>query len=129
MRGSGRASRRRTSSPPRGPRPRRDRDAAGGRSSTAELPGVDPASIDLSVTGNVLTLRGEKRPGEIPEGSRPVRERVFGPFHRQVILPGEVNFEGVQAEARDGVLQGPAPEAGRGPAADDPVQPERDADR
>jgi HSP20 family protein len=70
-----------------------------------ELPGVDPASIDLSVTGNVLSLRGEKRFGEIPEGSGSVRERQFGPFHRQVSLPGEVNFEGVQAESRNGVLK------------------------
>ena len=71
----------------------------------AELPGVDPSSIDLSVTGNVLSLRGEKLGGEIPEGSGAVRERIFGPFHRQISLPGEVNFEGVQAEARDGVLK------------------------
>jgi HSP20 family protein len=71
----------------------------------AELPGVDPATIDLSVTGNVLSLRGEKKSPEIPEGSGSVRERVFGCFHRQVSLPGEVNFEGVQAEARDGVLR------------------------
>jgi HSP20 family protein len=71
----------------------------------AELPGVDPATIDLSVTGNVLSLRGEKQSAEIPEGSGTLRERVFGTFHRQVNLPGEVNFDGVQAEARDGVLK------------------------
>jgi HSP20 family protein len=71
----------------------------------AELPGVEPSSIDLSVTGNVLSLRGEKRGSEIPEGSGAVRERVYGAFHRQIGLPGEVNFEGVQAEARDGVLK------------------------
>jgi len=71
----------------------------------AELPGVDPSSIDLSVTGNVLSLRGEKRANDLPEGSGGVRERLFGPFHRQISLPVEVNFEGVQAEARDGVLK------------------------
>jgi HSP20 family protein len=71
----------------------------------AELPGVDPSSIDLSVTGNVLSLRGEKRAGDIPEGAGPLRERQFGAFHRQVSLPGEVIFEGVQAEAHDGVLK------------------------
>jgi HSP20 family protein len=70
-----------------------------------ELPGVDPASIDLSVTGNVLSLRGEKRGSDIAEGSAVTRERTFGSFHRQVNLPGEVIFEGVQAEARDGVLK------------------------
>jgi HSP20 family protein len=71
----------------------------------AELPGVDPATIDLSVTGNVLSLRGEKKPSELPEESARVRERVFGSFHREINLPGEVIFEGVQAEARDGVLK------------------------
>jgi HSP20 family protein len=70
-----------------------------------ELPGVEPSSIDLSVTGNVLSIRGEKRTTEIADGTGSVRERVFGPFHRQVSLPGEVNFEGVQAEARNGVLK------------------------
>jgi HSP20 family protein len=70
-----------------------------------ELPGVDPSSIDLSVTGNVLSIRGEKRGSDIADGSGTVRERVFGPFHRQVSLPGEVKFEGVQAEARDGLLK------------------------
>jgi len=71
----------------------------------AELPGFDPATIDLSVTGNVLSLRGQKPAGDFPEGSGTVRERVFGTFHRQVSLPGEVNFEDVQAEAHDGVLK------------------------
>jgi HSP20 family protein len=70
-----------------------------------ELPGVDPASIDLSVTGSVLSLRGEKHDSPVAEGSAAVRERVFGSFHRQVSLPGEVNFDGVQAEARDGILR------------------------
>jgi HSP20 family protein len=70
-----------------------------------ELPGVDPASIDLSVTGNVLSLRGEKRVSEVPDGTCSTQERQFGAFHRQVSLPGEVNFEGVQAEARHGVLK------------------------
>jgi len=70
-----------------------------------ELPGVDPASIDLSVTGNVLSLRGVKSAAALPEGHGPVRERRFGAFHRQVALTNEVNFEAVQAEARHGVLQ------------------------
>ncbi|MFO0907130.1 MAG: Hsp20/alpha crystallin family protein [Isosphaeraceae bacterium] len=71
---------------------------------SAEVPGVDPATIDLSVTGNVLTLRGTKPAGENePLGG--LRERTFGPFHRQVVLNGEVDFDAVQAEARNGVLQ------------------------
>jgi HSP20 family protein len=71
---------------------------------SAELPGVDPSSIDLSVTGNVLTLRGVKPSASDVEPTGPLRERQFGAFHRQVILSGEVNFDAAQAESRNGVL-------------------------
>ena len=72
---------------------------------SAEVPGVDPGSIDLSLTGHILTLRGIKpaEDGQEPTGS--LLERRFGPFHRQVVLPGEVNFEATLAEARHGVLR------------------------
>jgi len=90
---------------------------------TAELPGVDPASIDLSVTGNVLTLRGEKRAGEPAEGTGSVRERQFGAFHRQVSLPGEVNFDSVQADARDGVLKIRLPKQEEARRRKIPIQP------
>jgi len=53
----------------------------------------------------VLTLRGIKPADETPESSGLLRERRFGPFHRQVALSGEVNFDAVQAEARNGVLK------------------------
>jgi HSP20 family protein len=89
----------------------------------AELPGVDPASIDLSVTGNILSLRGEKRIGEIPEGAGSIRERQFGPFHRQINLPGEVNFDGVQAESRDGVLKVRLPKHEEARRRKIPIQP------
>jgi HSP20 family protein len=72
---------------------------------TVEVPGVEPSSIDLSVTGNVLTMRGVKPADESASTSGLLRERRFGPFHRQVALSGAVNFEAVHAEARNGVLQ------------------------
>jgi HSP20 family protein len=71
----------------------------------AEVPGVDPASIDLAVTGNVLTLRGIKEPRDLPEPLLQVRERHFGAFHRQIRLPNEVDFEKAEAEANQGVLR------------------------
>jgi HSP20 family protein len=73
----------------------------------ADLPGVDPATIDLSVTGNVLSLRGT-RPTDGPaetQGQSALRERPSGSFHRQVVLSNEVNFDAVQADARNGVLR------------------------
>lgn len=72
---------------------------------TAEVPGVDPKSIDLSVTGNVLSLRGVKPADEGTEPAGILRERRFGPFHRHVALTGEVNLDDAQAEARNGVLK------------------------
>jgi len=71
----------------------------------ADLPGVDPASVDLAVTGRVLTLRGDKPPAESGEVRGHTLERLFGPFHRQIALPCEVDIDGIQAEARDGVLK------------------------
>ena len=70
----------------------------------AEVPGVDPATIDLAVTGNVLTLRGVKQPGDLPEPLLQGRERLFGAFHRQVTLSSEVDFDKAGADASQGVL-------------------------
>ena len=72
---------------------------------TAEVPGVDPSSIDLSVTGNILTLRGVKPAEESAEPSGLMRERRFGPFHRDVVLNGVVDLDAAKAEARNGVLK------------------------
>jgi HSP20 family protein len=70
----------------------------------AEIPGVDPAKVELSITGNLLVLRGAKEDGGLPESQLQVRERRFGAFHRQIVLSNEVDFEATQADARNGVL-------------------------
>ena len=72
---------------------------------TAEVPGVDPGSIDLSLVGNTLNIRGFKPAEEGHDTTSAVLERRFGPFFRQVVLPSEVNFEATWAEARLGVLK------------------------
>ena len=58
---------------------------------TAELPGVEPADIDIQVKDNVLTLSGERKLPDLPEGATwHRRERAFGRFTRepQAFLPG-----------------------------------------
>jgi len=70
-----------------------------------EVPGVDPASIDLAVTGNVLSIRGAKEPGDLPEPALQVRERLFGAFHRQITLSSQVDFDKAEADASQGVLR------------------------
>jgi HSP20 family protein len=72
---------------------------------TAELPGVEPGDIDISVEGRELTLRGEKKEEKQDEGKgyRYV-ERQFGSFERRVQLPASIDSEKVDATFKNGVL-------------------------
>ncbi len=79
---------------------------------TAELPGADPASLDVAVVGTSLTLRG-RRP-EDPGSENVVyhrRERGAGEFSRTVELPFRVENEKVQAAFNNGVLRITLPRA------------------
>jgi HSP20 family protein len=69
-----------------------------------DLPGVDPAAIELSLTGTVLTLRGQKATAGAPPDQGRVVERPDGPFLRRINLPAAVVADAVQAEAHLGVL-------------------------
>src|SRR5262245_38457206 len=71
----------------------------------AELPGVDPAKVNVNVEGDMLSLRGERTltaPDE--EGAFHRRERSEGRFRRVVRLPARVATADIRAEYRDGVL-------------------------
>ena len=70
-----------------------------------DLPGVDPASIDVDIDDRTLTIRAERRP-ETVEGDQKwlVRERPSGTFARQLTLGYGVALDKIQAEYRDGVL-------------------------
>ncbi|WP_372611582.1 Hsp20/alpha crystallin family protein [Aquicoccus sp.] len=73
---------------------------------TAELPGIEPADIDISVKGNVLTLSGERKAPEVPEGARWHRnERGYGKFSRTVRLPFAASDDTVEARVANGVLR------------------------
>ena len=85
----------------------------------AEIPGVDPTKIELSINGNLLILRGVKEIGELPEARlQGFRERRFGTFLRQVMVSGDVDFDAAQADAKNGVLTVRITKAPGGPAAD-----------
>jgi HSP20 family protein len=72
---------------------------------TAELPGVDPDEIDISVQNDTLTLRGARAPDEVPEGGTyHRRERGSGSFTRSLQLPFPVEAEKVVASYEKGVL-------------------------
>ncbi|SES67449.1 Hsp20/alpha crystallin family protein [Oceanicella actignis] len=73
---------------------------------TAELPGVEPGDIEITVKDNVLTLRGERKAPEAAEGAVwRLRERGFGQFARAIRLPFRADPDKVEARFKDGVLR------------------------
>jgi HSP20 family protein len=73
---------------------------------TAELPGVDPAALEISAVRDQLTIRGEL-PGYEEEEGRTWhrRERRTGSFSRTIQLPYAIDADSVGAACRDGVLR------------------------
>ncbi len=72
----------------------------------AELPGVKPEDVRISMENTVLTIRGEKRLERREEnGDRAHRfERSYGMFERSFTVPGTVDAEHIEAKYEQGVL-------------------------
>jgi HSP20 family protein len=72
----------------------------------AEIPGVEPDKLDITVTGDTLTLRGER---DVAEGGETCcyhrRERSAGEFKRAFTLPEQVDSSKVVAQTINGVLE------------------------
>lgn len=78
----------------------------------AELQGVDPKEVDISLTGDLLTIKGEKKSEKEEKGKNFHRiERSYGSFSRSVRLPCEVREDEVKAEYKNGVLDLRLPKA------------------
>ena len=72
----------------------------------AELPGMNEEDIDVSVTGDTLTIKGEKKAEEIVDGENYYHmERTFGSFMRSISLPSNVNSDKIEARYENGVLE------------------------
>lgn len=72
---------------------------------TAEMPGVDRDKIDVSVSDDRITIRGEKKEEEEKKGrGYYTLERSYGSFQRSLYLPCEVESDSVDASFKDGVL-------------------------
>jgi HSP20 family protein len=72
---------------------------------SAELPGMEQEDIDVGLSGNELTIRGEKKAEREEEGENYYRmERSYGSFRRSVSLPHEVDADQASASFRNGVL-------------------------
>lgn len=71
-----------------------------------DVPGIDRKNIDISVTGNTLTLKGERNEeSKKKEKGYFYTERRYGSFQRSVQLPSEVDSEKIVANYKDGVLE------------------------
>jgi len=72
---------------------------------TTDVPGVDAKDIEITVTGDVLTIRGEKKE-EKEEKKRNYRkmERWYGSFGRSVTLPSSVDQSQIKAKMKNGIL-------------------------
>jgi len=72
----------------------------------AELPGVDPAKVDISVVGDTLTISGSREAVPLKEGESYHRqERSYGRFSRSLQLPFHVEAGKVEAKYERGILK------------------------
>jgi HSP20 family protein len=72
----------------------------------AELPGVKPEDVDISLHENVLTISGERKAEQEEErGGYYIRERRYGSFSRSFTLPQGTDESKVRARYENGVLE------------------------
>jgi HSP20 family protein len=79
---------------------------------SVEVPGVREKDISVSITGDVLTVKGERQfAHEVKDESFYRVERTYGKFERNIPLPMPVQADKVKASYRDGVLEVRLPKA------------------
>lgn len=78
----------------------------------AELPGIKAKDIEISVTGDSISINGERQiPTEDESAKYHRKERESGKFNRIITLPGQINADKVDAKSVDGVLTITLPKA------------------
>ena len=79
---------------------------------SVELPGVSEKDVSVSMTGDLLTIKGERRfENQVKEQDVLHLERTYGKFERMIQLPMAVQADRVKATYRDGVLEIKLPKA------------------
>lgn len=76
---------------------------------TVELPGVKIDDVEITLTGDTLVVKGEKKPGDAGKVHR--RERFAGRFSRTIHVPNRVERDAIKAKLLDGILTITLPEA------------------
>src|SRR3989338_6623853 len=72
----------------------------------AELPGIEPIGVDISVSGDKLSIKGERKAEKEEKGKTFYRvERCYGSFCRTVELPVSVEADKAKADYKNGVLE------------------------
>ena len=73
---------------------------------SADLPGIEPKDVEITMEGGVLTIKGERnwRDQQDKDGYHRV-ERVRGTFYRRFSLPDTANAAGIKAKSNHGVLE------------------------
>ena len=78
----------------------------------ASVPGIKPEDIDITITGDVLTIKGETKAEQKTEDANYIRqERRYGAFERTLSLPTTVVSDKAKAEFENGVLTLTLPKA------------------
>ncbi len=71
----------------------------------AALPGIKPDEVDITITGDILTIKGEhKEEQETREEDYMYREQRYGTFRRSVAIPVQVKHDKAEATFEDGIL-------------------------
>ena len=72
----------------------------------ADIPGVDPKDIEVTMDNNVLTVKGERQSEKKTEEENYKRvERQYGAFYRRFTLPDSADAENIEAHSEHGVLK------------------------
>lgn len=72
----------------------------------ADIPGVDPKDIDVSMDKGILTIRGERQSENTEQNGTLTRvERSYGAFYRRFALPDSADADGISATGKHGVLE------------------------
>jgi HSP20 family protein len=72
----------------------------------AELPGMDEKDVSVTISGDVLTIKGEKKKEEEEKDEQHYRvERYYGSFQRSFQLPSSVKADKIEADFEKGILK------------------------
>jgi HSP20 family protein len=88
-----------------------------------ELPGIDPAKVEVKLTNGTLVVSGEKEEQTTDEGEDyHVSERRWGSFRRMVRLPDHVDQDRIEAQFSNGVLKITLPKTAAAKAAEKTIE-------